>query len=39
MRYYCSQSIYFDSEDGYYHTCNSDTQYVTEEEAIEALID
>ncbi len=39
MKQYCSQSIYFDCEDGYYHICNSNTQYVSEEEAIEALVE
>lgn len=36
MKLYCSQNIYFDTQDGYYYIVNepSNTPYVTEEEAI-----
>ena len=36
MKLYCSQEIYFNTEDGYYYIVNdlSHTPYITEEEAI-----
>lgn len=36
MKLYCSEQIYFDTEDGYYYIGN--TPYITEDEAIEAQV-
>ena len=36
MRAYVHECIYFNTNDGYYYINNHNTQYITEEEALEA---
>lgn len=38
MKVQCSGCIYFDIDTGYYYIANDATSYVTEEDAIEALV-